>query len=57
MGIRTFDAIIALERGQASLTEALGLEPSDLAVIETDGSYEQVDLAESRVLRRACHRF
>ena len=29
--------------GGDSLTEALGLRPAALAVIETDGSYEQVD--------------
>jgi uncharacterized protein len=41
--IRTFDSIIQTSDGGASLTEALGLGPSDLAVIETDGSYEQAD--------------
>jgi uncharacterized protein len=42
-GIRTFDSIISTLNGGASLTEALGLAPVGLAVIETDGSYEQVD--------------
>jgi uncharacterized protein len=43
MEIRTFDSVISTLRGRRSLTEALGLEPASLAVIETDGSYEQVD--------------
>jgi uncharacterized protein len=43
VGVRTFDSIIQTENGNDSLTEALGLGPSDLVVIETDGSYEQVD--------------
>jgi uncharacterized protein len=42
-GIRLFDSIIRTARGQQSLTESLGLTPSDLIVLETDGSYEQVD--------------
>jgi uncharacterized protein len=41
--IRTFDSIISTLRGGESLTEALGLGPTGLVVIETDGSYEQVD--------------
>jgi uncharacterized protein len=41
--IRTFDSIITTLRGGDSLTEALGLGPTGLVVIETDGSYEQVD--------------
>jgi uncharacterized protein len=41
--IRTFDSIIQTTAGGDSLTEALGLSPSDLAVIETDGSYQQAD--------------
>jgi uncharacterized protein len=43
VGIRTFDSIISTLGGGDSLTEALGLGPAVLAVIETDGSYEQVD--------------
>jgi uncharacterized protein len=43
IGIRTFDSIISMASGGDSFTEALGLGPSDLVVIETDGSYEQVD--------------
>jgi uncharacterized protein len=41
--IRTFDSIVATTLGGASQTEALGLEASDLLVIETDGSLEQAD--------------
>jgi len=41
--IRTFDSILSTLRGGASFTEALGLGPAGLVVIETDGSYEQVD--------------
>ena len=41
--IRTFDSIISTLRGGESLTEALGLGPVGLVVVETDGSYEQVD--------------
>jgi uncharacterized protein len=41
--IRTFDSVLSMLAGGPSYTEALGLEPATLAVIETDGSYEQVD--------------
>ncbi len=41
--VRTFDSIIATTLGGASQTEALGLEASDVLVIETDGSLEQAD--------------
>jgi uncharacterized protein len=41
--IRTFDSITAALRGVPSQTEALGLTPTDLIVIETDGTYEQAD--------------
>jgi uncharacterized protein len=40
---RIFESIIRTSRGGASVTEALGVEPSDVAVIETDGSIEQAD--------------
>ncbi|MFF6782609.1 radical SAM/SPASM protein FxsBH, inactivated beta-hydroxylase extension form [Streptomyces sp. NPDC012510] len=43
MPVRTFDSVLSTLRGGPSLTEALGLAPSDLAVIETDGSFEQAD--------------
>jgi uncharacterized protein len=41
--IRTFDSILSTLRGGKSFTEALGLGPAGLIVIETDGTYEQVD--------------
>ena len=41
--IRTFDSILSTLRGGESFSEALGLGPTGLVVIETDGSYEQVD--------------
>ena len=41
--MRIFESIIRTSRGASSLTESLGLEPSDLAVIETDGTIEQAD--------------
>ena len=41
--IRTFDSVLSTLRGGESFTEALGLGPVGLVVIETDGSYEQVD--------------
>ena len=42
-GIRTFESLLSTLNGGPSLTEALGLAPASLVVIETDGSYEQVD--------------
>ncbi|MGA2825238.1 MAG: FxsB family cyclophane-forming radical SAM/SPASM peptide maturase [Streptosporangiaceae bacterium] len=41
--VRTFESILSTLTGGGNTTEALGLAPSSLAVIETDGSYEQVD--------------
>ncbi|GAA3097180.1 hypothetical protein GCM10017600_87120 [Streptosporangium carneum] len=41
--VRLFESVIRTSRGDSSLTESLGLEPSDLVVIETDGGYEQAD--------------
>ncbi|MBO1419069.1 FxsB family cyclophane-forming radical SAM/SPASM peptide maturase [Streptomyces sp. FH025] len=41
--VRTFESVHRTLRGFSSLTESLGLEPSDLAVLETDGSFEQAD--------------
>jgi uncharacterized protein len=41
--VRMFESIIRTTGGGASLTESLGLQPSDLVVIETDGAYEQAD--------------
>jgi uncharacterized protein len=41
--VRTFESILSTLAGRDNVTEALGLAPSSLVVIETDGSYEQVD--------------
>jgi len=41
--IRLFEEIINLLLGGASETEAIGLTPSSLIVVETDGSIEQSD--------------
>ncbi|MEV6971878.1 FxsB family cyclophane-forming radical SAM/SPASM peptide maturase [Kitasatospora sp. NPDC093806] len=41
--VRTFDSVHRTLSGLSSLTEALGLEPVDLVVLETDGAYEQAD--------------
>lgn len=43
MPVRLFESIRATGVGGRSGTEALGLDPVDLAVIETDGTWEQVD--------------
>ncbi|HEU5427465.1 MAG TPA: FxsB family cyclophane-forming radical SAM/SPASM peptide maturase [Actinocrinis sp.] len=41
--IRLFDSIEAALHGRPSQTEGVGLDPVDLLVIETDGTWEQVD--------------
>jgi uncharacterized protein len=41
--IRTFQSIIGALHGLPSRTESLGLTPSDLVVVETDGALEQLD--------------
>jgi len=41
--VRMFESIIETSRGGFSETESLGLAPSDVAVIETDGTIEQAD--------------
>ncbi|MBR7833237.1 FxsB family radical SAM/SPASM domain protein [Actinospica durhamensis] len=41
--IRLFESVEAGLRGERSLTEAVGTDPVDLLVIETDGTWEQVD--------------
>jgi uncharacterized protein len=43
VSVRAFESIMATTRGGASGTESLGLEPSDVLVIETDGTIEQAD--------------
>lgn len=41
--IRLFDSLLAAWEGRRSSSEAAGLDPVDLLVIETDGSWEQAD--------------
>ncbi|MEV5373191.1 FxsB family cyclophane-forming radical SAM/SPASM peptide maturase [Streptomyces albogriseolus] len=41
--IRLFDALTAASRGLPSGSEAIGLHPVALAVVDTDGSWEQAD--------------
>lgn len=41
--IRTFGSILSAARGGPSFSEAIGSDPVDLLVIETDGSWEQPD--------------
>ncbi|MBK3629551.1 FxsB family radical SAM/SPASM domain protein [Streptomyces sp. MBT49] len=41
--VRLFEECIALLLGLPAVTEALGLEPFDAVVVETDGTIEQVD--------------
>ncbi|GAA3834379.1 hypothetical protein GCM10022226_64710 [Sphaerisporangium flaviroseum] len=43
MTVRLFDSALRTLGTKGSLTESLGIDPSDLVVIETDGSYEQAD--------------
>jgi uncharacterized protein len=43
MPIRTFESVLGALYGRPTTTEALGLDPVDLLVIETDGTLEQVD--------------
>jgi len=41
--IRFFDSLLAAWEGRPSGSEAVGLDPVDLLVIETDGAWEQTD--------------
>jgi uncharacterized protein len=41
--IRLFDSVLSAARGGPSWTEVIGLDPVDLLVIDTDGSWEQAD--------------
>ncbi len=41
--IRFFDSLLAAWKGRPSESEAAGLDPVDLLVIETDGAWEQTD--------------
>ncbi|MFJ8078719.1 radical SAM/SPASM protein FxsBH, inactivated beta-hydroxylase extension form [Streptomyces sp. NPDC096176] len=45
--VRLFESVLSTLAGGPSLTESLGLAPSDLVVIETDGALEQVDSLKS----------
>lgn len=42
-GVRLFDDILALTLGGTGTSESVGLQPIRVAVIETDGTVEQVD--------------
>jgi uncharacterized protein len=41
--IRLFDSVLSAVGGGPSWTEAIGLDPVDMLVIDTDGSWEQAD--------------
>jgi uncharacterized protein len=41
--IRIFDSVLSASRGGPSFTEAIGTDPADLLVIDTDGAWEQPD--------------
>jgi uncharacterized protein len=41
--IRLFDSLLSTAVGGPSFTEAVGLDPADVAVVETDGTWEQAD--------------
>ncbi|GAA1363382.1 radical SAM/SPASM protein FxsBH, inactivated beta-hydroxylase extension form [Streptomyces beijiangensis] len=41
--VRLFESVLSTLNGGPSLTESLGLAPTDLVVVETDGTLEQVD--------------
>jgi uncharacterized protein len=43
MPIRIFDSVSSIARGGSSRTEALGTDPADLLVIDTNGDWEQPD--------------
>ncbi|MFE4693605.1 radical SAM/SPASM protein FxsB, inactivated metallohydrolase extension form [Streptomyces sp. NPDC056749] len=45
--VRLFSSVLSTLRGGPSLTESLGLAPTDLVVVETDGQLEQVDSLKS----------
>lgn len=45
--VRLFSSVLSTLAGGASLTESLGLAPTDLVVVETDGTLEQVDSLKS----------
>lgn len=45
--VRTFTSAIRLLRGDFGSVESMGVQPNRMAVIETDGSYELVDVLKS----------
>ncbi|MFJ5723308.1 radical SAM/SPASM protein FxsBH, inactivated beta-hydroxylase extension form [Streptomyces sp. NPDC093149] len=45
--VRIFSSVLSTLNGGPSLTESLGLAPTDLVVVETDGQLEQVDSLKS----------
>ncbi|WP_338675662.1 radical SAM/SPASM protein FxsB, inactivated metallohydrolase extension form [Streptomyces sp. SCSIO 30461] len=45
--VRLFESVLSTLSGGSSLTESLGLAPTDLVVVETDGTLEQVDSLKS----------
>ncbi|GAA2512283.1 hypothetical protein GCM10010393_51430 [Streptomyces gobitricini] len=45
--VRFFESVLSTLNGGPSLTESLGLAPTDLVVVETDGTLEQVDSLKS----------
>ncbi|MFD9334892.1 radical SAM/SPASM protein FxsB, inactivated metallohydrolase extension form [Streptomyces sp. NPDC060028] len=45
--VRLFESLLSTLSGGPSLTESLGLAPTDLVVVETDGTLEQVDSLKS----------
>ncbi|MFJ2651357.1 radical SAM/SPASM protein FxsBH, inactivated beta-hydroxylase extension form [Streptomyces sp. NPDC087420] len=47
MPVRLFESVLSTLGGGPSLTESLGLAPTDLVVVETDGTLEQVDSLKS----------
>ncbi|MFD8964959.1 radical SAM/SPASM protein FxsB, inactivated metallohydrolase extension form [Streptomyces sp. NPDC059568] len=47
MPVRLFESVLSTLSGGPSLTESLGLAPTDLVVVETDGALEQVDSLKS----------
>ncbi|GAA2232720.1 hypothetical protein GCM10010232_19400 [Streptomyces amakusaensis] len=45
--VRLFESVLSTLTGGPGLTESLGLAPTDLVVVETDGALEQVDSLKS----------
>ncbi|MEH1101958.1 FxsB family cyclophane-forming radical SAM/SPASM peptide maturase [Micromonospora sp. CPCC 205561] len=45
--IRLLESLLSTASGRGSRSEAVGLAPADLVVVETDGTFEQVDSLKS----------